>query len=176
MQWPKSVAIYQKWLQKTKLQRKIFVGRRCHSNRGERFAQRLILVLQQVFPYCNTKECCCNAMQCCNPQYRQPWWVLQQLLLQHTRCCQKYLLSRTQSVAIGALATILDVAIDLIATHQQHCNRWTLYCHAISVVAIGGTIYCHDKYLVARGSLSIATINTDSKHCGCYRCLRLLPR
>ena len=98
-------------------------------------------------------------MQCCNPQYRQPWWVLQQLLLQHTRCCQKYLLPRTQSVAIGALAMILGVAIDLIATHQQHCNRWTLHCHAISVVAIAGTVYCHDKYLVARGSLSIATLN-----------------
>ena len=27
------------------------------------------------------------------------------------------------------------------------------------MVAIGGTLYCHDKYLVARGSLSIATLN-----------------
>jgi len=27
------------------------------------------------------------------------------------------------------------------------------------VVAIGGNLYCHDKYLVARGSLSIATLN-----------------
>ena len=45
MQRPKSVAIYQKWLRQTKLQRKIFVGRRCHSNRGERFAQQLSLVL-----------------------------------------------------------------------------------------------------------------------------------
>ena len=53
----------------------------------------------------------------------------------------------------------MGVAIDLIATHQQHCNRWTLYCHGISVVAIGGTLYCHDKYLVARGSPSIATLN-----------------
>jgi len=27
------------------------------------------------------------------------------------------------------------------------------------LVAIGGTVYCHDKYLVARGNLSIATLN-----------------
>jgi hypothetical protein len=32
------------------------------------------------------------------------------------------------------------------------------------VVAIDGTLYCHDKYLVPRGSLSIATVMF-----GCYR-------
>ena len=53
----------------------------------------------------------------------------------------------------------------------------TVYCHdkylvargSLSiatlniVVAIGASVYCHDKCLVARGCLSIATINT-----GCY--------
>ena len=39
------------------------------------------------------------------------------------------------------------------------CYSCPLYCHTISVVAIDGTLYCHDKYLVARGSISIATLN-----------------
>ena len=60
MQWPQSVAIYQKWLQQTKLQHINFVGRCCHSNRGLKFAPQFILVLQYVFPYCNTIVCCCN--------------------------------------------------------------------------------------------------------------------
>jgi len=60
MQRPQSVGIYQKWLQQTKLQHINFVGRRCHSNRGLKFAPQFILVLHYVFPYCNTIECCCN--------------------------------------------------------------------------------------------------------------------
>jgi len=39
------------------------------------------------------------------------------------------------------------------------CYSCPLYCHTISVVRIGGTLCCHDKYLVARGSPSIATLN-----------------
>jgi hypothetical protein len=46
MQRPKSVVICQEWLQYIKLQHKKIVGRRCHSNRGLKFAPRLILVLQ----------------------------------------------------------------------------------------------------------------------------------
>ena len=42
-------------------------------------------------------------------------------------------------------------------------NIWLLEVAALLqrsiLVAIGGTVYCHDKYLVARGSLSIATLN-----------------
>jgi len=48
MQRLKSIAIYQKWLQLIKLQHKNFIGRRCHSNRGLKFAPRLIKELKNV--------------------------------------------------------------------------------------------------------------------------------
>jgi hypothetical protein len=72
---------------------------------------------------------------------------------------ERYLLPHTQRVAIGTLATTMGVAIDLITTHQYHCNRWTLYCHKKCLVAIGGTLYCHVKCSVAIDGSSIATLN-----------------
>jgi hypothetical protein len=39
------------------------------------------------------------------------------------------------------------------------CYMWPLYCHTIFVVAIGETLDFHNKCLVARGDLSIATLN-----------------
>jgi hypothetical protein len=61
----------------------------------------------------------------------------------------------------------------LLPRYLYGCYRWNpllprqifgwyscpLCCHTISMVAIDGTLYCHGKYLVARGSLSNATLN-----------------
>ena len=113
MQRPKSIVIYQKWLRSTKLQHFFSL------------AGIAIVTVAKGLP--NDSFWCCNRFSpIATPRsvVAMPCSVATHIIgnhrgcCKHTRCCRKYLLPHTQSVAIGVLATILGVAIDLIATHQ----------------------------------------------------------